>query len=233
MAANPLFYSDIVPLNRETHATLTLADGPRDWSFARGSHLIPAVLDEFGAAAPHLPILFVGGQTPNPVFLVGLTPSTNAQVAEDGSWRGGYVPAFLRRYPFILGETGEPDRTVVCVDAGARDLASTGGTPLFQDGADSPELLERIKLANDYWTSARRTERLMERLAALDLLYGISIRGRVADGETTTLHGFSAVNEERLATLSDDAFLDLRREGLLGPIYAHLISLAAVERLSR
>ncbi|KQQ26389.1 hypothetical protein ASF53_20855 [Methylobacterium sp. Leaf123] len=48
MTTLPLFY-------RAVHRTWHLAH-PQRFGFARGSHLVPAVVDEFGPACRHLPI---------------------------------------------------------------------------------------------------------------------------------------------------------------------------------
>ena len=45
------------------------------------------------------------------------------------------------------------------------------------------------------------------------------------------INGIYALNEERLKTISDKRFLELRDKQFLGPIYAHLVSLGRFERL--
>lgn len=234
MTSLPLFYRSVVPLHRDAHAALGLRN-PQLFGFARASHLIPAVVDEFAAACRHLPILFLPESLgPTPVFLAGLVPGRSALVTEDGAWSGRYLPAYLRRYPFILGESeGQP--SLVCLDETAEAVLSgeaheTEGLRLFEtDGVETALLQERMRLVSDYAQAARRTAALGRALQDLGLLRGVTVQGQdPATGESHSLHGALAVNEDALADLSDEAFLGLRRQGWLGPIHAHLVSLQTV-----
>lgn len=233
MADNPLFYRSIVPLNRETHKALGLRTSSRPYEFAKGSHMIPALVEEFGAASRHLPIVFLMGTSGlSPVFIVGLKPGRNDFVNEDGQWTAGYIPAFLRRYPFMFGEV-QGREPVVCIDDSYEGLSRDEGEKLFdEEGAETPMLRDKIKFVNDYFQAARRGELLAKRIQEHDLLRAISLEAKVPGGGTTTVHGFFAVDETKLAALPDQAFLQLRKDGLIGPIFAHLLSLSAVDKLS-
>lgn len=232
MADAPLFYKSVTPLNRERHRDLRLKTPERPFGFAADTHMIPALIEEFGAAARHLPIVFLPGATqPTPIFLVGLRPGQNCFVAADGSWDGGYLPAFVRRYPFIFGEV-EGGAPLICIDESSDRLSREVGQRLFaDDGTDTPLLAERIKFTNDYFVAAKRTDVLALKLRDLELLRPISIETRHGGQDSAVLHGLFAVDEPKLAALPDDRFLELRREGLVGPLYAHLLSLAAVDKL--
>lgn len=76
----------------------------------------PAVIDEFVVASRHLPIVFVPtASKPTPVFLLGAQPGENRHVDPAGAWTGGYVPAYVRRYPFIIGDNAGAE-PLVCID---------------------------------------------------------------------------------------------------------------------
>jgi len=64
-----------------------------------------------------------------PVILLSLQQSENVYLAEDGSWQGKYVPAFIRRYPFVLSQTDEQDKAFLCIDE------SDPGFNLNQEGS--------------------------------------------------------------------------------------------------
>ena len=234
MASGLLFYSDVVPLNREAHRGHRIATGPQRFGFASGSNLVPAVIDEFPAAAPHLPILFVPGPAaPAACFLTGVRSGRNALVDADGGWRGDYLPAYLRRYPFVLGEV-EGAYPLVCIDAGRPSLEAPVGEALFkEDGGESDLLLDNIRLTNEFYMAARRTEAFVKALVEMGLFRSVNIDAKFESGETIALHGFLTVDEEKLGTLPDESFLRLRKLGLLAPIYAHLASLACVERVRK
>ena len=140
MVSGLLFYSDVVPLNREGHRDHRIATGAQRFGFASGSNLVPAVIDEFAAAAPHLPIVFLPGPgAPAACFLTGVRSGRNALVGADGGWRGDYVPAYLRRYPFVLGEVEGAD-PLVCIDAGQASLEAPAGEALFKEDDGSQGL---------------------------------------------------------------------------------------------
>lgn len=233
MTTNPLFYRNIRPLNREADAALRVSTAQAGFGFARGSHLVPAVVDEFAMACRELPILFVASATgPAPVFLVGARSDQNVMVAPDGSWTGSYIPAYLRRYPFILGEAAGAD-PIVLVDDSSDLLGATDGEPLIESGGESAWLRERITLLNTYNDAAKRTEALGRLLVELDLLTGVTADFKDAGGASTVVHGLSAINEQRLLALPDAAFLRLRSEGALPAIYSGLISLANIDAIGR
>jgi hypothetical protein len=50
-------------------------------------------------------------------------------------------------------------------------------------------------------------------------------------GAPVQIAEYGAVNEQKLIDLPDDKYLELKRNGAIGLIYAHLISLGGWERL--
>ncbi|WP_158812574.1 SapC family protein [Methylocapsa sp. S129] len=234
MVDNPLFYQSIVPLNRERHRSLRLKHDGQQFAFAAKTHIIPAVIDEFPAASRHLPIVFVpASPLPTSVFLVGLRPGQNVFVDGDGKWTEGYIPAFARRYPFMLGEM-EQGGPVACIDEKYDGFGAKTGERLFgDDGGDSPFLQERIKLTTDYFAAAKRTDAFLRTLNDLQLMRQVTIESKAELGSSAILHGFLTIDEAKLNALSDEDFLRLRKEGLLPAIYAHLLSLASIDRLQR
>ena len=123
---------------------------------------------------------------PAACFLVGLRSGVNACVDTDGKWRGDYVPAYLRRHPFILGEVEGSD-PLVCVD---QKFVSDSGEALFDgEGKESPILLDFIRLTNEYFASSKRTENFAKTLQKLNLLRSVNIDAKFESGETLALYG--------------------------------------------
>lgn len=228
----PLFYASPIPLDREAHRDLRTGSGVTDYGFARGTHFIPALIDEFSPASRELPIVFVPSQTgPAAVFMVGLESGRNELVSPDGAWTGGYVPAYLRRYPFILGEVEGAD-PIVCIDEANTVLSRTEGEPLFDEaGEPSPALGRAIDFTNEYFAAGRRTERFVEMMLRLGLFRSVTVEAKDGKGGSNTIHGLLAIDEEKLYELSDADFLELRRERVLAPIFAHFFSLTQIEKL--
>lgn len=239
MTSLPLFYRSVVPLDRDAHRACHLAQ-PQRFAFARTSHIVPALAEEIGAACRHLPVVFLPESLgPVPVFLVGAAPGRCDLIDEAGTWTGRYLPAYLRRYPFILGESEESE-PLVCIDAEASLLRSEPAAepaeacatslPLFtEDGRETPLLQERIRLVATYAEAARRSTAFGRLLHDLKLLRALTIQVQhPLTGESHTLHGALGVDEAALSALPEEAFARLRGEGWLGMIYAHLVSLQAV-----
>ncbi len=234
MPSHPLFYQSLVPLHRDRHRDWKLAQGEGRHGFAAGSHVIPAVVDEFGAALAHLPIVFAPSEPrPTTVFLVGVRPAQNLFVDADGRWTGGYIPAFVRRYPFMRGEV-EGGSAVTCIDERSALLSTDDGEALFDaQGQESPLLRTTMELVESYYQAAQRTERFLDMVQELQLLRNVTIETQMGPGSSALIHGFMTIDEDKLGAIDATDFLRLRDAGFLPAIYAHLYSLRAVDTLRR
>ncbi len=234
LADNVIFYGNIIPLDRDTHRDLLFDVSDDRFGFAAGSHIVPAVFDEFVAAAPHLPVVFLPGvNAPVAVFLVGLRAGKNALVSGDGRWLGNYVPAYLRRYPLMFGEMEGRD-PITCIDSTFSLPVGKFGERIFtSEGTELPALVERMTLMNEFFLAAKRGEAAVATLVQLDLLRPVTIDAKFESGETLALHGMLTVDAGRLNALSGDDFLRLRNEGLLPAIYAHMMSLTAIDNIRK
>lgn len=233
MADNPMFYQKITTLNREVHKGLKIDLSEVRFGFTRAAHMIPAVIDEFFAGGRALPIVFLPGpQRATPVFLLGFEPGENLFVGRDGNWTADYLPAFIRRYPFIIGEVqgGQP---LICIDESAASLSSEHGEPLFLDDAsEAPMLREVVKFTADYMAAANRTNEFVDLLQKHALFTGITIAVRLPGSENKTLHGAMSIDVAKFDALTDEAFLDLRKKGFLQPIYSQISSVALIDKLA-
>ena len=231
--ASKSFYNQVAPLNRERHRKLRLRmDGKA--SFAADRHFVPLTAVEFYEAARDYPVVFAGGEDASPLAMLGLRTGENLFVGADGHWADGvYVPAFVRRYPFILARAGEEANYTVCVDESYEGFSETEGTPLFdEEGKESEQVSRIMKFLNDYLIETERTRRFVERLNALELLSVQSMQVQDRSGRTYALRDFRMVDEKKLKELDDATLGDLHRAGYLGCIYAHLVSLGNAVRLA-
>lgn len=232
-----LIYDRPVPLNRETHRHLRVQPRPGDMGFARGINSVPVAAVEFGRAATTYPIVFAGSTVDSvvPAALMGLRENENLMVDDDGRWaEAAYVPAFLRRYPFVLAEKdGAADDFTVCLDEGYAGLGTEVGEPLFDEaGQDAPLLANALQFLGDYQREVKRTREFVARLREHELLEQKVVRVQPANAAEFALEGFFIVDEARLRALKSRVVQTLMREGDLGLIYAHLLSLSNVERLT-
>lgn len=224
---NPLFYSAPEVLEASRHAGLGLKPHA-SFAFAAGANVIPLNLAEFAQAGVWYPIVFSGKETVSPVAVVGVRGGQNLFVEADGAWRApAYVPAYVRRYPFILTRPDmSKDQVLLCIDRGS-DRVSEAAEKKFFDGAQPAET---TKAALDYCLNFQRqalaTEQVTKALVEHDLL--VDRQGTLelpGGGETLRLTDFKVVDEARLNGLSDEAMLDLRKRGALAMAYCQMMSM--------
>jgi hypothetical protein len=77
----------------------------------------------------------------------------------------------------------------------------------------------------------QRTRLFGEALVQADLLTEMRFDATLPDGKTLTVDGFLAVDEKKFAALSDAKVLELHKNGALGLIHAHQISMRHMRRL--
>ena len=230
-----LFYKKPVILNREAHKNLKLKPVP-SYAYTANTNSVPLAGNEFAQAARQLPILFIkdAGDNPFPIALLGLRKDENLFVDKEGKWDGNYVPAFIRRYPYVLGDKGLPDDFNVCIDEDFPGFNTKEGDPLFaEDGSETPILKNAVQFLNAYQVESKRTEEFCKELKRLDLLIPQAITVTPKDGQPYKMDGFSLVDEPKLAKLDDAEAGKLLRSGFMGWIYAHLLSTHNVSELSR
>ncbi|NRB17227.1 MAG: SapC family protein [Rhodobacteraceae bacterium] len=231
---NPLFYKNVVPLSTEGHKNLRFSTPDKPLAFAKEANLIPALVDEFELALNDLPIAFLPAtDVPSAVFVTGLKPGTNVFISDEGLWDGKYAPAYLRRYPFIVGDVTDGE-SILCVDDTYEGLSEETGEPFFTKTGESEETLVRaLTISQSYKASADRTDAFAKMLHEMELFQSISLDAVMPDGEKTSVHGLMVVNEEALSELSDAQLGKLSAAGFLKPIYCHLLSLRTISRLGQ
>ena len=229
-----LIYDDLVALNRDQHRHLKLAPPATPFALARETNSVLIAASELPLAALDFPCVFIETTDGHSLAaLVGLRDHENLFVQPDGSWaRGAYLPAFFRRYPFVLAEAeGDPTLTV-CLDRACAGLSAEKGEALFDaDGQETPWLEEIKRFLLSFRQEMSNGRDFASHLAALELLQDGVIEYTL-DGGKSALRGFKTVNEDTLRALDAAALQDLAAKGWLGWIYAHLLSIQQVQRLA-
>ncbi|MES3025588.1 MAG: SapC family protein [Pseudomonadota bacterium] len=231
-----IFYERPVALNRERHRTLKLDNKSGDFSFAGRTNSILLAVTELAEAAKDYPIVFAGkeGGPFTLAALVGLRDNENLFVGADGAWQEGvYLPAFVRRYPFVLAEAESDGADLtVCIDESYAGFNEERGDPLFgADGAETPLLEGAVKFMTLFHEEMQQTRLFAQTLADAGLLEMKSIEVNRGD-QKQVLEGIFVVDQQKLAALDDAQVLALFRSGALVAVHAHLMSLSHVERLA-
>jgi hypothetical protein len=114
--ASPLFYQRVVALDGNLHSKLKLSAQP-DLKFSARSPVVPLLCVEFTEAAREYPIAFLRGANNAwvPVALTGAPDGDNVYMDAHGRWNARYVPAYVRRYPFVVAQLA-PEQLTVCID---------------------------------------------------------------------------------------------------------------------
>ena len=221
-------FKNYVPLTFADHRNLKVFE-TNDYSFAKSETMVPIVYDEMADIAREYPIIFPSNDSGLPCALLGLESGRNSYVADDGRWLATYMPAHVRRYPFMLtgtkNQSGE-DRFVVLFDPNAGHFKDPNGHQVFMpDGKPTQHMENRFALLQQMQKVTPRTIELVNALDDAGILVERTITVRASD-QTRQITGFRMVDEKILNALDDAAFLALRRSGALPLVYAHLLSWA-------
>jgi hypothetical protein len=237
ISGNVLFYSKPEPLAPELHSKLGVnrMDGP--FKFAKAGHAIPLTVGEFPLAAVTGPIIFVGDEK-LPLAVMGLNAGDNMFVRPDGTFEPGvYIPAYVRRYPFVFANDDVNKQMVLCVDRGAEFVGEGADLPFFDEKGQPTEYTKScMEFCNNFEMERQRTMSFVDLLKELDLF---ELKTAVftppkpdgAPGEPQKIADYFGVSEEKLNKLPPEKFIELRDNGALAQIYAHLISLVGWDRL--
>lgn len=234
--ASLLFYDKPVPVQSDKHSKLKIkaSEGKFDFAAKTNSVILSGV--EFVEASKEYPIVFtrVGeGSSPIPLALLGLRNDENLFVGKDGAWDARYVPAFVRRYPFVLSQTPDNENFMVCIDESFPGLNKKEGTALFDEKGEQSELLKNaVTFLQEYQAHIQRTEQFTKNLEELDLLVELTARATGPDKSQYSLTGLLAVDEKKLRDLSDEQVLKLFKSGEMGWIYSHLVSISNLNALA-
>ena len=235
LSGNVLFYGQPEPLTADLHGKLGVTPADKPYAFVAGTHVVPLTVTEFAPAALTYPVIFVGDQK-QPVVAMGLRNGENLFI-EDGDIRAdAYLPAYVRRYPFVFATDEVEGRMILCIDRTAPFVTEGGEVPLFENGQPSAYVQNAMDFCNNFEQERVRTESFVKLLTDLDLfeVREAAFTPRNEDGTTgqpQKLAEYFAVSEDKLKALPADKLVELRDNGALGQIYAHLISLAGWDRL--
>ncbi|MCB1531896.1 MAG: SapC family protein [Alphaproteobacteria bacterium] len=228
----PLFYSNPMPLDAKEHAKLALKEN-FGFGFTKGVNAVPINLIEMPQICHFYPIAFAPDGSATPVAILGLRDNENLFLNEDNSWEDAYIPAYIRRYPFIFSEMPDGDQLTLCVDNNSDILAKKGDQTFFdKDGKPSALSRNALEFCKSYHAAAQQTVEFSKALEKHKLLVDREAQINVAGNQRINFSGFKIIDEQKLAELDDKAFLDLRQKGWLPFIYAHLFSGAQWQRLS-
>ena len=227
----PLLYNALEPINLQQHGDKRLKSIESAPHIAQAS-AIPVTVDEFALLQRFYPIVFSVGETSVPLALMGLNEGVNTYLDEHGMQTdNAYMPAYLRRYPFMLARlTEDSDELSLCVDPTSGVITDDpAGEPIFDGDQASERTKQILDFCEQFEGAGQRTAAFMADLERAGLL----MDGEVAiqpDGsdQPFVYRGFRMIDEEKFRDIRGDELRKMNQNGMLPLIFAHLFSLAQI-----
>lgn len=233
-ASLPVFYQDLMPLNSRDHSgwhSKTTDKAP----WLGGFHAVPLTVEEFPAAARHFPIIFSAGADPVPLALMGLNEGVNVFVDAEGKVTENiYIPAYVRRYPFLLAKLApESEELSLCFDPSS-DLVGEfdEGSPLFAGDQPSEATKGLLAFCEQFEQAGLKTQAFVEELTKHKLLMDGEVAIQQEGVEQPFVYrGFQMIDQQKLRELRGDVLRAWNQNGMLPLVYAHSFSLDLIREI--
>lgn len=235
MQINPPFgYKEIVPLYKNNKVRLPEPGSVPE--FCNSLNAIPISYSEFSIACHDYPLVFASGDNGKsfaPVAVLGISDGENLFLT-NGTWdKNVYVPAYARRYPFCMARVNldkveQADR-LICVE---KEFLDDKGELMFDaEGKSLPKWQPIEKLLQEYESDLERSREMSAILADYALLEPFAMQAQTNAGASMNLTGMYRVAEKKMESLNASQHKNLFKKGVMGRIYAHLISIDNFTRL--
>jgi hypothetical protein len=181
-------------------------------------------------AAKFYPIVFTGEDQLMPLAILGLEQK-NYFIDEKNNWQDrAYIPAYIRKYPFLFVENPVSKQLTLCVDEDAphfvMDAKEEASVAKFYDNQGTPTKFVRNALA--FCLSIQQdydiTRQFCEIIHSLDLLVANKVDATLPGGQMLSLGGFRQIDQQKFDQLPDEKIVELHRKGWLPLIYYMFLS---------
>ncbi|MGB5257985.1 MAG: SapC family protein, partial [Woeseiaceae bacterium] len=188
------------------------------------------------------PILFT--KDPNtggffPAAVMGFDADQNLFLQDNG-WDAPYIPAMVRRQPFLIAKRDKDDNAdpVVSLDLDHPRVSQDEGEALFDsDGGTTEFLNQKIALLDKLHHGLQHSSGFVDTLLQHELLEQVTLDIAFNDGSKKSVEGFYCIAEERLYRLKGDVLESLNQAGYLQPVFMAVASMSrmrdVIERRNR
>ena len=214
----PILYRNVTAVSRDRHKGWYI-DADQGYSFARATNSVYLAAGEFAQAAQEYAIVFTRDATGAaiPAALLGLASDTNLMIDDDGRWRGRYIPAYVRRYPFMLATTDlTSNQFTVCIDEtfSGFNTVKEGELLLDDAGVQGPLMAKSVEFLQEFHRHSELTVKFCDVLDKAGLFDSIQANVSLHSGPSFALTGLFSVTRERLQRLTAEQLKQLLDEAL-------------------
>lgn len=228
-----LFYEQATPITFTRHGGWSVELG-KDYAFARGTNSVPLTRVEFARACRDYPIVFAGTDSDCfPLAILGIADRQNLFITDEGAWAADYIPAFVRRYPFVFTTFDNGANFTLCIDeAFAGCNSEEQGERLFDEQEKSTRYLDNVlAFLKEYQLEHQRTQAFARRMQALELLEPVQANVAMQGGKKFALTDFKVISRQRLKQIGETALKEMFAADDLELAFLHLQSLHAFSGL--
>lgn len=230
--------TDFALLNNDDHQDLRVIT---DHSADYGDNVMYAMTFPFEIRSiqAHYPIFFRRDDNRDyyPVALFGFQEGENLFLDESG-WNANYVPAMIRREPFLIGYQGSEDQEeqdkarVLSIDMDHPRVSQEQGEALFQPlGGRTPYLEDTATLMENIYGGYIHNKTFVAALEEHELIESVTLDITLNDDSKNQLLGFFAINEEKVEQLPGDVLDQFSKQNILMPLFMILASTANIRTL--
>ncbi|MDX9743288.1 MAG: SapC family protein [Arcobacteraceae bacterium] len=227
-------YTNLQPINKIEDKNKAIKE-VKNFSYAKEQISAPITVAEFYEACKDYPILFAKDANNSWIatVMMGYKEKENLFVGENGIWeKQRYIPAHIRRYPFIYVNTDNDQLTLAVEGEFKSEAKEDVARKLFlEDGTNSEFLNSVLGFLNQFHGDALATTAFIKQLEDWELLEEKVANIVAPDGKNYSINGFYVVNEEKLKHLSKKKKEAICEKNVTPLITAHLISLSNIQKI--
>lgn len=232
----PLFYRAPAPVHEKAFSGKGLRKSG-GFGFAAKTHAVAVHMQEFRFAATNYPVVFSDDVETMPLVVLGFREGQNIFVDDKGHWaEGTYVPAYVRRYPFVIGQGAKKDEPILYIDQECDSLVELADEPdadaLFAEGAPGERVKQALEFCGAFQQQAPLTQAFVEAISKHGLLEAKEIRVELPKGQQQLLTGLRIIDEAKFNALPDEEFLAWRAKGWVAAVYWHWASMDNFRRMA-
>lgn len=227
-------YQNLEILNKINHKNKSVKE-VKDFFYAQKLTRAPITAAEFFEACKNYPIFFAKDKDNNwfTSVILGYKENNNLFVDQKGNWeKSHYIPAFVRKYPFVFIKEENKDNLFLALDKDYLDDEKNDETrKLFNDKGENTNILNNVlTFLNQFHADSLSTKEFVKQLDEWEILEEKTVI--INDKkEQFNISGLYVVNEEKLKNLSKKKKNDINDKNAMPLITAHLISLSNIQKL--